>query len=122
MANDDRNKKIADLTDRLTQVTTHPQFIGMLNQLEQLPDEEKRKEFVRREMNVAALVKKGVPIPDGFRSVVRVFENPAAGAIPPIDGSPATATSTSRALQEAEAITVCGSVGFIVCASVGGEI
>ena len=114
-------QKIAELSSHLNQVVAHPEFIGLLEELESLPAEG-RKQFVRERMNVNALKQKGVPVRPELRSVVRVFENPNAAVI----NSEAVFTSDSATprMESMEAVggTACASVGFIVCVSYGEAV
>ena len=116
-------QKIAELSSQLNQVIAHPEFIGLLEELESLPAES-RKQFVRERMNVNALKEKGVPVRPELRSVVRVFENPNAAVI----NSEAVFTSGSATPRmeadsmEAVGGTACASVGYIVCVSYGESV
>lgn len=116
-------QRIAELSDRLNRVTTHPVFLQLLKQLQDTPPDQ-RKQFVRDRMNTKALAAAGVPTPEGLRSVVRVFEDPAAAVITSeATQLEAPAAEGSRAVAE-EAIggTLCASAGFIVCVSYGEAV
>jgi hypothetical protein len=117
-------QKIAELSSQLNQVVAHPEFIGLLEELEGLPAES-RKQFVRERMNVNALKQKGVPVRPELRAVVRVFENPHAAVI----NSEAVFTSDSatprmeeESMDLARAGTLCASLGFILCVSYGESV
>ncbi|HEY0153940.1 MAG TPA: hypothetical protein VGB92_18150 [Longimicrobium sp.] len=115
------SQKIRELTTQLNEVVSHPEFIGLLEQLEKEPDTD-RKQFVRDRMNVNALRGKGIPVRPELRSVVRVFEDPKAAVISPaaVDLGDATARNVD-ALAPGD-VTVCTSVGIVVCVSMGSTV
>ncbi len=115
-------QKIADLTTNLNAVVSHPEFTGLLEQLEKTP-EEGRKQFIRDNMNPDSLRQKGIPVQPGLRSVVRYFENPQAAVI--TSEAIVTSGSATPRMEEFAAIggtTVCVSFGAGLCVSVGSEV
>jgi hypothetical protein len=75
-------------------------------------------------MNTRALAGKGVPVPQGLRSVVRVFEDPQSAVITAeaVDTGDAGAPGTRvEELQAVDSVTVCVSFGVGLCASVGSS-
>lgn len=113
-------QRIAELSNRLTVVTSHPAFLKLLQQLQDTPADQ-RKQFVRDHMNTKALAAAGVPTPEGLRSVVRVFEDPTSAVIKSeTTQAPAPAAEGSRAL--AAGGTLCTSIGMIACVSYGESV
>jgi hypothetical protein len=115
-------QKIADLTTNLNAVVSHPEFTGLLEQLEKAP-EGNRKQFIRDNMNPDALRQKGIPVQPGLRSVVRYFENPHAAVI--TSEAIVTSDSATPRVEEFQAIgdtTVCVSFGVGLCVSVGSTV
>jgi hypothetical protein len=116
-------QRIAALSDRLSKVTSHAGFLGLLQKLQDTPPE-KRKQFVRDNMNTKALAAAGVPTPEGLRSVVRVFEDPQAAVITSeatqIDAASADGSRSEDALSVGG--TLCTSLGMIVCVSYGEAV
>jgi|GEM_PF-4304161 len=117
-------EQIAELSKQLNSVVTHPEFIGLIEELEQAPADQ-RKQFVRERMNTGALARKGVPVPTGFRSVVRVFEDPQSAVITQEAVQLDAPGPGTRALAEMQAsldVTVCASFGVGLCASIGATL
>lgn len=111
------NEKIAELTTNLNAVVSHPEFAGLLEQLEREP-EENRKQFIRERMNTDALRQQGIPVQPELRSVVRYFEDPHAAVI----SSEAIIGPDGVDQIKASDITVCVSFGVGLCVSVGSTL
>jgi len=100
---------------RLGAVVRHPGYRTMIEELERTPEDQR----VAVAQNLACreeLERRGVPLPEGFRITLRSFEDPNARwplqevAIDP------------PALQPRNSWTVCGSLGYIACVTVGREV
>ncbi|WP_206269288.1 hypothetical protein [Streptomyces alfalfae] len=109
-------EQIKELSARLAEVASHPEFTQMLREIEESPDSE-RLATATRLASVDELTARGIPVPEGFRLTTRYFENPASVT----RGDVATSLPEPPEEDLARA-TVCASVGYIVCASVGGEV
>jgi hypothetical protein len=116
-------QQIAALSRSLNQVVTHPEFIGLIEELERQP-EDRRKQFIRERMNAQALAARGIPTPQGLRSVVRVFENPQSAVITSeaVDAGAGSAPGTRVEELAAGDTTVCTSFGIGLCVSVGQSV
>lgn len=124
-----------EMTRQLNEVVTHPEFLEKLEQLERTPKQE-RENFVREKMNVGTLAQDGVPVPEGLRAVVRVFEDPKSATLvqnrvelpqrfrPPLRGRVPTLPERGSRGGPVDplATAVCVSVGVVVCVSVGGDV
>jgi hypothetical protein len=130
-------------TKELAAVTSHIEFLKLLQQMEDIRDPREREEFGRT-ITVDRLAQLGVPTPPGLRLSLRWFEDPrseviqmrslqsAAEAAAARPGGAAAAAADRRRPQdlvEGELPTgpagpegpptVCASIGFILCFSVG---
>jgi len=137
---------LEDQIQRLSQVASHPAVIAAIKELGELPEGE-RLNAAREIATPQALQERGVPLPDGFRVTTRYFEEPGTqiqnqiklgemGAPSVVDDLQRSAPDVLETIyrsrpdiygelegipsQTATALTVCGSVGYIVCVSVGG--
>jgi hypothetical protein len=99
---------------QLSTIASHPEFVKILQEIEQAPSDE-RGNVAKELANVEAMAERGIPVPDTFRATTRVFEDPDAplGAKPTLPPPPRPPT--------AEVATICLSLGFIICASVGAN-
>lgn len=100
---------------RLAAVVSHPEFSKMLQEIEAKPGEERMK-FAKIIATPKELARRGIPMPEGFRITTRIFEAPGASVVRAVkidedilgaDGKTAYAT------------TICASLGFILCVTVG---
>lgn len=108
------------ITD-LSKVVSHPQFIALLTEIEEAPEEE-RVDVASRLASVAELEARGIPIPQNMRLTTRWFENVE------LDrgrGERLLAEATADRRRtippggEEIPIHVCGSLGQWVCGTVG---
>jgi hypothetical protein len=107
--------------EELASVASHPQFVALVNEIEEAP-EEQRAEVASRLASLPELESRGIPIPQGMRLTTRWFEKLELDRG---TGERLLADSTvDRRLGPPgeDQLTVCGSVGYIVCGSVGGDI
>lgn len=102
--------------DELSKVVRHPGFQQMMHDIEEAPASQ-RPQVAQRLATRQALSKRGVPLPDDFRITLRWFEDAdgantlAESVLPPAMGR--------RPSETLARPTICASVGFIVCASIG---
>jgi hypothetical protein len=109
--------------DDLAQVVRHPQFSALIMEIQGTPEEE-RAETASRLASISELEERGIPIPQGLRITTRWFEKPE---LERGQGERLLAEATvdrrrTTPPEGSEELTVCGSVGYIVCGSVGGEL
>jgi hypothetical protein len=111
-------EQLAEFGKALSEVASHPEFTRMLREIERAPEAERVAKATQL-ASVDELAKRGVPIPDGFRLTTRFFENPEAA----VRGDVAvTLPEPTPGVAPEARTTVCGSIGYIVCGSVGGEV
>ncbi|MGW6544108.1 hypothetical protein ACWGBH_14820 [Streptomyces massasporeus] len=111
-------EQLAEFGKALAEVASHPEFTRMLREIEQVPEAERLAKATEL-ASVDELAKRGIPIPEGFRLTTRFFENPESA----VRGDAAITLPEPTAGVDPEArATVCGSIGYIVCGSVGGEV
>lgn len=115
------NERIAELSTNLNAVVSHPRFTGLLEQLENEP-EENRKQFIRERMNPEALREQGIPVKPELRSVVRYFEDPHSAVITSEFVTADGTRPTEDELKSVTDVTVCASFGMGLCVSVGATI
>jgi hypothetical protein len=120
---------LAEQVEEVVRVATDPR---MLERVAALPSEPKeRVKEIRRSVRVADVEDLGVDMPEGLRLSARWFEPPeevssATRFVPQIyingygPGGPPPAPRPPRPHPSPGGPTVCGSVGVVVCASVGG--
>jgi len=112
---------IQSITERLRQVVSHPEFLKVLREIEQAPSPE-RLTVAQQLATPTALAQRGIPIPQDFRVTTRIFEQPSAATIQAVTLSEEGQPTPPPAELATGPITICASVGFIVCASVGTTI
>ena len=111
-----------ELAEKLAEISTHPEFLRMLKEIKEAPPEERVGRAVQLS-TVDNLRERGVPVSPEFRLTTRYFENPDAL----LRGDVLTSTTEVRRPPEevpvepvpVSSVTVCFSVGAVVCASVG---
>lgn len=111
--------KLTQQAITLSKMAAHPGFLAILDEIGQTPEADRLK-AAERLATVDNLRSKGVPIPDEFRLTTRYFENPQASLVSSVQVDtvkPAGADDDDFA----SGLTICGSVGYIVCGSVGGQ-
>lgn len=112
----------------LVSVVTQPAFRRLIKEVEGTPSEQ-RLEAATRLATVDNLRARGVSIPQGLRLSMRWFENDPGITHGSLTGTPeAPAVTKEAAAPEAAAaeaamipagLTICLSLGFFICASVG---
>ncbi|MFD9412497.1 hypothetical protein ACFWBN_36595 [Streptomyces sp. NPDC059989] len=103
----------------LSKMASHPGFLAILDEISQAPEAE-QLETAERLATVENLRSKGVPIPDDFRLTTRFFENPEAATVSSFKIDTATPPGVDDDTV-VSGLTVCGSLGLYLCASVGGQ-
>jgi hypothetical protein len=94
-------------------LVAHPQYQALIEELERTPEHE-RVEAARRLATRDELTRRGIPLPEGFRITLRWFEDHDARW-------PLKEATEQTPVPVQAAWTICGSIGFIVCASAGRE-
>lgn len=104
----------------LTAITTHPAILEMLREVEAVP-EPQRMQKAEQLATVDAMKARGIPVPAGVRLTTRYFEDPNAPQIQAqiVSGGPAEPVA---AMVQAAGTSICASLGFFFCVSVGRNI
>lgn len=100
-----------EMMGELTKTVSHPEFDSLVREIEEQPEND-RLAYAQRFATVLELKKRGVPINDQFRICIRMFED---------NEEPSTAYDkifVSGPVQ-AGSWTICASLGYILCVSVG---
>jgi hypothetical protein len=104
----------------LAGLVAQPQFATLLEEIEKAPEDD-RPEVAQRLATVSALRERRIPVPEGLRITTRVFENPDDPRILATsivdDRAPGAAADLVAARP-----TLCVSIGFIVCVTIGDEV
>lgn len=120
---------IAQYSEELQSLASHPSVLADLREIEAEDEDETKvfraQEFVEKWKQTENLNEIGFSN-DEFRLALRVFEKPSYENL----GQTRTLATTepmesifeSSAVDVAPRATVCGSIGFIVCGSIGGEL
>src|SRR5215469_11605621 len=91
-------RHLHEQTLALTEVTTHPTFLKILQELSEVPEERRLMEAQQR-LTPQALSQQGVPIPKDFRVTLRYFEDPKSRNISVV-GLGASEPSKGTLLEE----------------------
>jgi hypothetical protein len=139
-------EQLLEATAKLAELAGNPTLLGELKSLEAVPEDRRLREAERR-LDPEALRNRGVPLPEHTRIALRYFENPetrivsAVGVgsleglrkpniVQEIAGNPRLFAELSRThpevLNELARVrglgsSVCVSVGFIACLSIGSS-
>lgn len=111
----------AQVIKELTGIVSTPAFEQYIKEIEAQP-KATQLGFVQQTATIEEMKKRGIPVTEGFRIAVRTFENPAAPETFYDNQTINKAGKTDAAevnAQEEAGYTVCVSLGFLVCASVG---
>lgn len=100
-----------EMMEQLTTTVSHPEFENLINEIEAQP-EDRRLEWTRENATVEKMKEKGIPILDGFRVCVRLFED----SDKPTEKYDTIQITTPKVVGT---WTVCASLGFYLCVSVG---
>jgi hypothetical protein len=116
-------EKIKDMTERLNEVVTHPEFINIIHKIESTPLGE-RMEFVSKHVTPTALTEKGIPMPEGFRITTRVFDDPGITAAQYTEDKDVMVPTRGRPprVGGSGGTTLCASLGFFLCVSIGTSL
>jgi len=96
---------------QIGELVSHPQYQAMIRELEQA-DEDERSSLALRLATPDELRRRGIELPPGFRITLRWFENSE-------NPWPITEVEEQSPFTRIAGWTVCGSVGYIACATVG---
>lgn len=114
-----KDEVIQDEASKLAQVIASPGYIQVLRELEAASPEE-RPQVVRRLASVEAFKERGIPTPEGLRVSPRVFEyqgdSTRGGDYTPYG---LAEVSSFPVMSAASPETVCVSLGWFLCISVG---
>lgn len=110
-------RRLQTYAQQVAETMTHPELLAILEEIHKEPTREKRKAKARELATVQELCKRGVPLPKTSRIAIRTFEDPTN---PKFDDflSPAGPGPS----EEAPTTTVCASIGYIICASIGNVV
>jgi hypothetical protein len=95
-------------------LVAHPQYQALIEELERTPERE-RVEVARRLATRDELIRRGIPLPEGFRITLRWFEDHE-------ERWPVKEVTEQNVVPVRAGWTICGSVGWIVCVSAGREL
>jgi hypothetical protein len=109
-----RPEEVSAEIETLAKLTASPQFLSLIEEI-QYASEPERLVAARRLATVDELHRRGVPIPEGTRFTTRYFENRPDGT----RGIEQLIDTTEAAADEIGTWTLCASVGYIVCVTVG---
>jgi hypothetical protein len=103
-----------EVTNSLIETINHPNFKKFISDIEAQPEAE-RLEYARKITNIDEMRKRHIPINEKFRITLRTFEDPSH-PLASFDYNPA---KDNDALRIGGTHTICGSVGYIACATYG---
>src|SRR4051812_42080442 len=113
--------KIREISQRLSEITTHPEYLKLLDEIKKMP-QSTALEYAKNNINPQELKKRGIPIPEDFKITTRVFENPAASVIHAEQTGQYTGINAHLPKNIQNTMTICGSLsagGF--GGSLGGD-
>jgi hypothetical protein len=116
-------RRLRQQIEALNSIVADPVMLSMLKDIHQAPVPE-RLRVATEVANLERLRERGLAVPEGMRVTTRYFEAPQATARADIlvDTTEDTAAAGSEAsVGSAQAASVCVSLGFFVCASVGSS-
>lgn len=119
MEAEDTINHIRKAGENLGTVFSHPAFMNLIQEMQKLPPNE-RENYAKVHFTPQKLKELGVPLPDAFRITTRYFEDPLSEAIQGRKiGEGGFSVDNDLDINTTNKMTVCGSVGFVVCVSVG---
>lgn len=111
-----RPEDLAEDARIVSQVATHPAFIALLDEIRAAPESD-RLATAERLANLEELRARGLELPAGSRLTTRYFEDPyaaLAGSVK-VDSENVTDIGPDKAVGS----TICYSLGFFACVTVG---
>ncbi len=102
------------MMEQLTETVSHPQFDALVHEIDDQPSEN-RLNYAKQNATISEMQSRGIPIPEGFRICVRMFEdnNESSVNFDKID------ISAVKPPEDEAKWTICASLGFYFCVSVG---
>lgn len=115
--------------DEVARLAAHPAMLEALAEI-QAAEPADRLEVARRVADRDALAKRGLDVPPDFRIALREFEDPieTGSVTEQVISEPAAAAPHPRPHphphppKNGGGTTICGSVGYFVCASIGHKV
>lgn len=100
-----------EMMRELTETVSHPEFDSLVREIEAQPERD-RLPYAQKFATVPELKKRGVPLNDQFRICIRMFEDNEA---------PSTTYDKifSSAPAQIGSWTICASLGYVLCVTVG---
>lgn len=111
-------EELREKIETLSRIASEPAFLEILAEIESAPEAE-RLAVATRLARLQTLGRRGLNVPAGTRLTTRYFEAPQAATRGDVRID--AAGIVDRA-EEAAAPTVCVSVGYIVCVTVGDTV
>ncbi|SHI48723.1 hypothetical protein SAMN05443429_10224 [Cruoricaptor ignavus] len=100
-----------EMMKELTETVSHPKFESLVREIEAQPEKD-RLPYAQKFATVAELKKRGVPLNDQFRICIRTFEDSK-------EPSDAYDKIFSNAPADVGSWTICASLGYVLCVTVG---
>lgn len=100
-----------EMMRELTETVSHPQFDSLVREIEEQP-QDNRLAYAQRFATPEELRRRGVPLDDQFRICIRMFEDRDAPSV-------TYDRIFSSGPIQAGAWTICASLGYILCVTVG---
>lgn len=101
-----------EMMHSLTETVAHPEFDNLVREIDEQPADE-RLNYAKEHATVEEMKNRGIPLVDGFRICIRMFEDTEA---------PSTDFDKIQMIGGGPQIgkwTVCASLGYFFCVSVG---
>jgi len=100
-----------EMMRELTDTVSHPEFDKLVREIEDQPEND-RLAYAQKFATPQELKKRGVPLNDQFRICIRMFED---------NDAPSTTYDKifSSSPVQVGSWTICASLGYILCVTVG---
>jgi hypothetical protein len=115
-----------EMIKSIAAVAGHPEFIKLIEELEAKPPE-LRMQYAKAYATPTELLRRGIPIPAGFRITTRTFEAPGASTTihtkiaDELSPGGILGSHPKKPKPPPPPVTICVSVGLVLCVSVGSE-
>lgn len=110
--------KREEMMRELVETVTHPQFDKLVREIEQQP-KESRLIYAQKFATVPELKKRGVPLNDQFRVCIRMFEDKKSPTSTYDQIFQVEAQSQDKEEPIEGGWTICASLGYVLCITVG---
>ncbi len=101
--------------EAIAAIASHPEFTNLIREIEAQPESD-RRHYAECVATVEEFAKRRIPTPKGLRVTTRYFEAPGASTTEMVKLSDRLGEPVAAGRLRA---SVCASVGFVVCVSVG---